>query len=102
MEYTRIGILSDTHDNIPRIKDAVTRLNKEGVDLVLHAGDYIAPFVMGTLKDLNAEMIGVFGNNDGDRDLLVKKCADFPHLSIPGIICQDPNRADDRRDRPWV
>jgi len=88
MEYTRIGILSDTHDNIPRIKEAVIRLNKEGVDLVLHAGDYIAPFVMGTLKDLHAEMIGVFGNNDGDRALLVKKCADFPNLSIRGSFAR--------------
>jgi len=88
MDCTRIGIVSDTHDNMPRIRDAVARLNKEGVDLVLHAGDFISPFVIGTLKNLDAEMIGVFGNNDGDRMLLLTKCADYPHLSIYGTFAR--------------
>ena len=81
-----IGIMSDTHDNLPKTKEAVARLNDEGVELVLHAGDFIAPFVIGVLKNLNAEMVGVFGNNDGDRDMLVKKCSEHPHLSIRGTF----------------
>lgn len=80
--FLLIGIMSDTHDNLPKTKEAVARLNDEGVELVLHAGDFIAPFVIGVLKNLNAEMVGVFGNNDGDRDMLLKKCAEHPHLSI--------------------
>jgi putative phosphoesterase len=83
-----IGILSDTHDHIPRTRDAVARLNDEGVELVLHAGDFIAPFMIGTLKDLDAGMVGVFGNNDGDRELLARKCAEHPHLSIRGTFAR--------------
>ena len=79
-----VGILSDTHDNVPKTRDAVKRLNEEGVACVLHAGDFIAPFIIDTLKDLTAPMTGVFGNNDGDRILLEEKCAAYPHVKIRG------------------
>jgi uncharacterized protein len=81
-----IGIMADTHDNLQKTREAVARLNSEGVELVLHAGDFIAPFVIGILKDLEAPMIGVYGNNDGDRDMLLKKCAEHPHLFIHGTF----------------
>jgi hypothetical protein len=84
--FMLIGIMSDTHDNVQKTREAVARLNSEGVELVLHAGDFIAPFVIGLLKDLEAPMIGVFGNNDGDHDMLLKKCAEHPHLSIHGTF----------------
>ena len=63
-----IGIMSDTHDNLPAIAKAVELFNKEKVDLVLHAGDYVAPFVKKELSKLNAPLKGVFGNNDGERE----------------------------------
>ena len=52
---------------------AVACLNEEKVSLVLHAGDYIAPFVIPHFKPLKADFIGVFGNNDGDKDMLRKR-----------------------------
>ncbi|WP_297436729.1 metallophosphoesterase [Thermococcus sp.] len=63
----RIGIMSDTHDNLPAIRKAVEFLNSRNVDLVIHAGDYVAPFVANELRNLNAPLKGVFGNNDGER-----------------------------------
>jgi len=66
----KIGIIADTHDNLPAIDKAVKRLNDEGVELVLHAGDYVAPFSVLHLKPLKARLIGVFGNNDGDHEFL--------------------------------
>ena len=72
-----VGILSDTHDRLPLIDEAVKKLNEMNVELVLHAGDYISPFVKDSLKNLKAPLIGVFGNNDGDRTLLKKKFAEF-------------------------
>jgi len=68
-----IGLISDTHDRLPYIEKAIKRLNEEQVELVLHAGDYIAPFVASKFKELKADLIGVFGNNDGDKNLLLKK-----------------------------
>jgi putative phosphoesterase len=65
-----IGIISDTHDKIPFIIKAVERLNAEKVDLVLHCGDYCAPFAASSFKNLTAKMIGVYGNNDAEKELL--------------------------------
>ena len=79
-----IGILSDTHDNIEKTGAAVTLFNREGVEMVLHAGDYVAPFMIKTLAGLKAPMTGVFGNNDGDRPLLLQMCAKHEHMEIAG------------------
>jgi len=72
-----VGLISDTHDRFRLIDEAVQRLNEENVELVLHAGDYVAPFVASHFKPLKAPLIGVFGNNDGDRVLLKKKFAEL-------------------------
>lgn len=72
-----IGIIADTHDRLSLVDKAVDRLNKEGVKLVLHAGDYVAPFVASHFKPLKADLIGVFGNNDGDREMLRKRFSDL-------------------------
>ena len=84
----RIGILSDTHDNISRTGAAVDRFNHEQVDLVLHAGDFIAPFMIGILKNLEMQMVGVFGNNDGDRPLLLRKCHETKNIEIRGTFAR--------------
>jgi len=68
-----VGIIADTHDRLPLLDEAVKRLNEEKVELVLHAGDYVAPFVVPHFKSLKANLIGVFGNNDGDQELLKKR-----------------------------
>ncbi|RKY29186.1 MAG: YfcE family phosphodiesterase [Candidatus Omnitrophota bacterium] len=65
-----IGVLSDTHDNISKIRKAVKVFNERGVRHVLHAGDHIAPFVLKFFDGLKAEMTGVFGNLDVERELL--------------------------------
>lgn len=72
-----VGVIADTHDCLPIIDKAVKRLIEEKVELVLHAGDYVAPFVASHFKPLNAKFIGVFGNNDGDKELLKKKFAEI-------------------------
>jgi len=69
-----LGIISDSHDNLPKLKKAIALFNKKNVNFVLHAGDYIAPFSVGMLENnLKSEYIGVFGNNDGERDGLIKR-----------------------------
>lgn len=80
----RIGILSDTHDCLEMVDAAVKQLNGERVDLVLHAGDYVSPFVIPRLANLQSPMIGVLGNNDGDHHLLAARFAEHEHLSLRG------------------
>ncbi len=62
-----IGIISDTHDNLPEIEKAVKLFNRKKVGFVLHAGDFVAPFTIDKLKKLSCEWLGVFGNNDGEK-----------------------------------
>jgi putative phosphoesterase len=77
-----IGVISDTHDNLPMIEKAIKKLNEENVALVLHAGDYISPFVIPKFKALNAKLIGVFGNNDGDHEFLKKRFSETENCEI--------------------
>jgi putative phosphoesterase len=52
------------------------------VELVLHAGDYVAGFVIPKFKMLNCKLIGVFGNNDGDHELLKKRFSETTNCTI--------------------
>jgi len=80
-----IGLMADSHDNLPKIEKAVEFFNQKKVELVLHAGDFVAPFVVEKLKNLNSPLIGVFGNNDGEKRGLTNKVA-----SIGGKIYPSP------------
>lgn len=62
-----IGIISDTHDSLDAIKRAVELFNSLKVELVVHAGDYVAPFTSREFRKLNCRFLGVYGNNDGER-----------------------------------
>ncbi len=72
-----IGIISDTHDNLDAMDRAVEYLNSRDLEMVIHAGDYIAPFAAIALKRLNAKIVGVFGNNDGEKTGLQDKASDL-------------------------
>ena len=63
----KVGIMSDSHDNVPAIAKAVGFFNDAGVSLVIHAGDLVSPFVSKPMKELEMEFEIVFGNNDGER-----------------------------------
>jgi putative phosphoesterase len=72
----KIGIISDTHDDMAAIRKAVDLLNEKGVTHIIHAGDIVSPFTFEVLRDLRCPFIGIFGNNDGDRVLLREKSGD--------------------------
>jgi len=67
----KIGVISDSHDNIVNVKKVIEIFNREGINTILHLGDIISPFVVPLL---NVRMVyAVFGNNDGDKLLLQKR-----------------------------
>jgi putative phosphoesterase len=80
----KIGVMADSHDNLPAISKAVGVFNDANVVLVIHAGDLIAPFVSIPLKKLKSDFVAVFGNNDGEKFGLTKVLKDkifrAPHV----------------------
>ena len=76
----KVGILSDTHDNLPNLKRAVDVFFRRGAAVLLHGGDFCSPFTLAEfapLKDKGVKMHAVFGNNDGDRVLLTRRGEGF-------------------------
>jgi uncharacterized protein len=66
----KIGVLSDSHDYLPNVEKAMKIFVDEDVKLIVHCGDIVAPFIkmgFGPLESHPIEMIGVYGNNDGER-----------------------------------
>jgi hypothetical protein len=61
-----IGVVSDTHDNVNAVKSIVKTFEEEGLDTVIHCGDYIAPPVLPFFDTDAFELHGVLGNNDGE------------------------------------
>jgi putative phosphoesterase len=66
----RIGVVSDTHNNLRNVRRIVELFNEAGVDRVVHTGDITQAKVLHALSELEAPLIGVYGNNDRERDSL--------------------------------
>ena len=63
----RVGIMSDSHDNLPLIARALDVFRRRDVRAILHAGDFIAPFAVKALRRFDGPIHAVFGNNDGEK-----------------------------------
>jgi putative phosphoesterase len=61
----RIGVISDTHLTERAVKLPVVLVEGlSGVDLILHAGDWVSPAVISLVEQM-APVEGIAGNNDG-------------------------------------
>jgi putative phosphoesterase len=67
----KIGVISDTHDNINHIKQVIGILKKRKITTLIHLGDYCSPFTIPFLQ--MKKVHAIFGNNDGDKLMLQKK-----------------------------
>ena len=66
----RIGIVSDTHNNLKNCRRIVELFNESGVEHVIHTGDITQAKTSEVFEHLAMPMTGVFGNNDQERDTL--------------------------------
>ena len=71
----KIGVMADSHDRVPAIADLLERFANKGVSMVMHAGDYCAPFSLAPFHQRGMALLGVFGRNDGDRETLAAYAA---------------------------
>lgn len=74
----KLGIVSDTHDNIEKTRKAVEFFEEKEIDKVVHCGDMVSPFT-AELFDAEFDFIYVCGNNDGEWNLkeTVEEFGDF-------------------------
>lgn len=84
-----IGIISDTHDHMDNIRKALKIFKENNVKIILHAGDFVSPFTWRAFKDFDGEFYGVFGNNDGDKLLLMKMYGDRIQNQIRELNIRD-------------
>ena len=74
----KIGVVSDTHNNLKNCQKIVELFNEALVDRVIHTGDITQAKTLEVLSNLRAPMWGVFGNNDiGERDSLLNAAKQF-------------------------
>ena len=74
----RVGLMADSHDRLPAIAEFVRQMQASGVSMLLHAGDYCAPFALRPIEEASMSLAGVFGRNDCDtQGLLAKATAGF-------------------------
>ncbi len=61
----KIGVISDTHDNLANFRKAVDFLEKEGISLIFHCGDIANPKTLEkALEGFSGKLKGVLGNAD--------------------------------------
>jgi putative phosphoesterase len=92
-----IGLMSDSHDNLPAIRRAIAVFRDARCDLVLHAGDIVAPFSMRELASLDCRLRAVYGNCDGEKPGLAAAAEAigeireapfvFPHAGREILLC---------------
>jgi uncharacterized protein len=63
-----VGLMADTHCRLTAIRQLIEIMQQRGVNMVLHAGDYCAPFALLPFQATNMALAGVFGRNDGDQE----------------------------------
>ena len=66
----RIGVVSDTHNNLKNVRRIVELFNDAAVERVIHTGDISQAKTLDVLAGLDAPLTGVFGNNDEERESL--------------------------------
>lgn len=77
----KVCILSDSHDNIPVLKAAVSAARDAGAEAVLHCGDVVAPSTLAKVQPFGLPVHVIHGNNTGDLYAL-SKLAHAPESGI--------------------
>ena len=60
----KIGVVSDTHNNLKNIEIIINLFNEIKVPIVIHTGDITNANTLEQFSKLNSKLIGVYGNND--------------------------------------
>jgi len=82
----KIAIMSDSHDVWSNLEKAVHIANKENCELLLFAGDFIAPPGIPILEKFKGSVKLVWGNNEAERVGLTRKFDASEKIELCGDI----------------
>ena len=87
---SRIAVVSDSHDNIWHLDQALAKIRDSGAETLLHCGDLCAPFIIHHLaKGFPGEIHIIFGNNDADGRLIAQMAAGYEQrVTLHGIYAE--------------
>jgi uncharacterized protein len=84
-----VAVFSDSHDQIQNLEAALAAANQAGAAMLLHCGDFCAPFMLDRLgRNFSGPIHVVFGNNDGDGRLLQTIAGKYPQITLYGIYAE--------------
>ncbi|XOU94350.1 MAG: metallophosphoesterase family protein [Candidatus Kerfeldbacteria bacterium] len=83
----KIGIISDSHDNVPNMEKAISWMNENNIEEIIHCGDLCAPSILTAIlaPQFTGPIHMVFGNVE-DRDLLSQKVLNIKHVNHYGDL----------------
>ena len=73
--YLKILVIADSHDNLFAVDELLKKKHYVSSNYVLHLGDIISPFTLVRFLSTKKKIVGVFGNNDGDKSKLKELCS---------------------------
>jgi putative phosphoesterase len=82
----KIAIISDSHDNWEVLEKAVNIANENNCEVLLFAGDLIAPPGISVLEKFNGKIKYVWGNNEGERLGITRKMDNSNKIELCGNI----------------
>ena len=75
-----IGIMADSHDNLTAVRRAISLFKDAECELIIHAGDFVAPFAARELAKAGRPVKAVFGNCDGEKKGLADALRPFGEI----------------------
>ena len=87
---SRIAVISDSHDNIWNLDQALAAVRESSAETLLHCGDLCAPFIIHRLaQGFPGPIHIIFGNNDADGRLITQNAADHDaRVHLHGIYAE--------------
>ncbi len=85
----KIAVLSDCHDHLENLREALALVRECGAERLFYLGDFCAPFTLAALAEgFSGSIDAVFGNNDGDVFLLCRVAAGHPHVTLHAPLAE--------------
>lgn len=85
----KIAIMSDSHDRWDHLEKAIELAHEQGCELLLFAGDLIAPPGLTILEKFNGKVKFVWGNNEGERGGMTRKMDASEKIELCGDVYED-------------